>query len=169
MTAFRKLLLPTNFSDVAAHAARFARTLVDEYGGTLYVLHVHQPAVVPATPDVATGMLVLPPDDADVRRSLSVFVRSTLGSLRVPVVTEMRMGSPAPVICDYAHELGVDLIVLGTHARGLASRIFLGSISKHVLEHVECPVLMVPRSARIWEESRGPGEPATSGRQQGAS
>ncbi len=75
-------------------------------------------------------------------------------------------GPPAAVICAYGHEIGADLIVLGTHARGLARRLLLGSVSKDVLEHAGCPVLMVPQTARTWGHSGG--ELVTSGRQQGA-
>ncbi len=171
MTAFKKLLLPTNFSDLAMHAAKFARTLVEEFGGTLYVLHVSQPAMAAtATPDVGLGMLVLPPDEIDeLRRSLDAFVRSALGGIHAPTIKEVRTGPPAPVICEYAHEMGVDLIVLGTHARGLASRLFLGSVSKAVLEHASCAVLMVPWMAEVPHESGwAAGELVAAGRQQGA-
>jgi nucleotide-binding universal stress UspA family protein len=168
MTMFRKLLLPTNFSAVAAHAARFARALAEEYGGTLYVLHVSPPAVATPTPDVAGEVLVLPPQETELRRDVRAFVRGALGPLRIPVITEVRVGSPAPVICDYAHELGVDLIVLGTHARGLTRRLFLGSVSRAVLERAGCPVLMVPQAARIWKPPRGTGELMASGQPSGA-
>jgi nucleotide-binding universal stress UspA family protein len=43
-------------------------------------------------------------------------------------------------------ELDVDLVVLG--ARGLAGvRAFLGSVSNHVLQHCQRPVLIIPASS----------------------
>ena len=49
----------------------------------------------------------------------------------------------ADTIVEGADELDVDLIVLG--ARGLTGiRAFLGSVSNHVLQHANRPVLVVP-------------------------
>jgi nucleotide-binding universal stress UspA family protein len=49
----------------------------------------------------------------------------------------------AGTILATADELAVDLIVLG--ARGLAGvRAFLGSVSNHVVQHAQRPVLVVP-------------------------
>lgn len=57
-------------------------------------------------------------------------------------------------LLDVARETGVDLLVVGTHGRGLAARMLLGSIAVHVLRHVPCPVLVVPRAAdkAVWAQ-----------------
>jgi nucleotide-binding universal stress UspA family protein len=36
-----------------------------------------------------------------------------------------------------------DLIVVGTHGRGAVGRLFLGSVSDHVVRHARCPVMVV--------------------------
>jgi nucleotide-binding universal stress UspA family protein len=52
----------------------------------------------------------------------------------------------AGTILATADELAVDLIVLG--ARGLAGvRAFLGSVSNHVVQHAQRPVLVVPANS----------------------
>lgn len=43
----------------------------------------------------------------------------------------------------YADEQGCDLIVTGDHHRGTLSRLFLGSVSRDVLRHADCSVLVV--------------------------
>ena len=62
-------------------------------------------------------------------------------------MTKVLEGAPDLQICRYAAETAIDFIVIGTHARGLVRRIFLGSVSKAVVEHAPCPVLMVPLTA----------------------
>ena len=59
-------------------------------------------------------------------------------------MTKVLEGAPDLQISRYAADAAIDLIVIGTHARGLVRRIFLGSVSKAVMEHAPCPVLMVP-------------------------
>jgi len=41
-----------------------------------------------------------------------------------------------------------DLVVVGTRGRSGAERMFLGSVSDHVVRHAECPVLVVRPSRR---------------------
>lgn len=52
------------------------------------------------------------------------------------------IGAPAPQIVDTAKDLGVDLIVLGSHGKhGLG--LLLGSTANGVLHHSECDVLTI--------------------------
>jgi nucleotide-binding universal stress UspA family protein len=52
-------------------------------------------------------------------------------------------GDPADVICRTAERLGSDVIVVGSHGRTGLGRLFLGSVSEHVVRHAPCPVLVV--------------------------
>ena len=49
------------------------------------------------------------------------------------------MAGVAEIIADK----GIDLIVLGTHGRGLIGTLLLGSVAEQVLRHATCPVLTV--------------------------
>jgi nucleotide-binding universal stress UspA family protein len=55
----------------------------------------------------------------------------------------IEMGDPAGVICTVARDVGVDVIVVGSHGRGFFSRVLLGSVSEYVTRHAPCPVLVV--------------------------
>jgi nucleotide-binding universal stress UspA family protein len=60
----------------------------------------------------------------------------------------IEVGDAASTICNTAGRLGVDMIVVGSHGRTGLSRLFLGSVSEHVVRHAPCPVLVVrPRAA----------------------
>lgn len=39
---------------------------------------------------------------------------------------------------------GPELVVVGTHGRAGLARVFLGSVSDHVVRHAPCPVIVVP-------------------------
>ena len=145
-----RILIPTDYSELAAHAARYARFLAAAHGAQVHVLHVVSPSsavgVAPTAGDI--GAVALLPDSATLIQAqaprMSAFAGSCLQAAGLMVITEVRVGLPCAVICAYAREQGIDLIVIGTHARSLVNRIFFGSTSKAVLESAPCPVLMVP-------------------------
>ena len=52
-------------------------------------------------------------------------------------------GDAGESIVEAAAAEHADLIVVGTHERGAVGRLFLGSVSDHVVRHAGCPVMVV--------------------------
>ncbi|HET7612771.1 MAG TPA: universal stress protein [Gemmatimonadaceae bacterium] len=69
-------------------------------------------------------------------------------------------GHVAAAIVDYAEECRADLVVMGTHGRGGAARLLLGSVADKVLRMAQCPVLVVREwstsSSRLMRSSPAP-------------
>ena len=55
----------------------------------------------------------------------------------------IEVGSVASTVCRIAEELEVDVIVAGSHGHTGLGRLFLGSVSEHIVRHAPCPVLVV--------------------------
>jgi nucleotide-binding universal stress UspA family protein len=55
----------------------------------------------------------------------------------------IEVGEAGPTICRIAGAVGADVVVVGSHGHGWLQRVFLGSVSRHVLGHAPCPVLVV--------------------------
>jgi nucleotide-binding universal stress UspA family protein len=51
-------------------------------------------------------------------------------------------GAPGPTLVSESKDAAV--IVVGRRGRGGLSRLLLGSVSRHVADHAECPVVVVP-------------------------
>jgi len=47
------------------------------------------------------------------------------------------------VIVDTAHQFEVDYVVVGSRGLGAVRQFFMGSVSKYVVEHTKCPVLVI--------------------------
>ena len=62
----------------------------------------------------------------------------------VTIGIEVREGDPKEAITEAAKRLGVQLIVVGTHGRGLAPFLDVGSTTAHVVRHADVSVLVVP-------------------------
>jgi nucleotide-binding universal stress UspA family protein len=70
-------------------------------------------------------------------------------SPKASIAQMVETGDPAAIICLVARDLGVDVVVVGSHGKGFLSRVLLGSVSEHVTRHAPCPVLVVrPREAK---------------------
>jgi nucleotide-binding universal stress UspA family protein len=60
------------------------------------------------------------------------------------VSAEVVVGPAAFEIVRYANERAADVIVLGSHGRGVIRRFLLGGVAERVLREAACPVLVVP-------------------------
>jgi nucleotide-binding universal stress UspA family protein len=57
------------------------------------------------------------------------------------------MGRVATRLVRFAEEEAADLLVIGSHERGLLGRLWEGSVSRGVIESAKCAVLCVPAAA----------------------
>jgi len=59
----------------------------------------------------------------------------------LPVHRVLLEGDPARKIVEYAHEKGIELILMPTHGYGPFRRFILGSVAAKVLHDADCPVM----------------------------
>jgi nucleotide-binding universal stress UspA family protein len=78
-------------------------------------------------------------------RVLSQAVEGMGGDL--PVENRVALG-PASQALVQASTDDVDVLVMGSRAYGPVRSVLLGSVSRHVIAHASCPVIVVPRGAR---------------------
>jgi len=153
-TNISKILLATDGSAGALHAAKFAATIAQSLGAQVTVLTVHDddvlmlhamgPAVWPAAvPDASLNVEEI--KAATEKRALETTLADTkagLGDLPNVKVDQI-WGHTAEAICDYASEWNIDLIVVGSRGRSAFARLLLGSVSTQVAHHSPCPVTIV--------------------------
>jgi universal stress protein E len=104
---------------------------------------------------------VLPPEVLEhaALDEMETFLRARRRHARAvePVV---RAGSPAEEITAEAEEWPADLLIVGTHAKGWAARLVLGSVAEAALRDAPCNVLAVPPRALALEARHAPGHTA---------
>lgn len=65
----------------------------------------------------------------------------------ISVVTDILLAeqneNPGGFICKYAENNEIDLIIMGSRGLGNVRKIFLGSVSNHVVQNAKCPVLII--------------------------
>lgn len=145
----RSILLTTRFGDPSRKAAPLACMLAGAHGARIHVLHVvptgNTVVVSPLGIGEAAPAQVVERAVQDARRRLKEFVQQEVARLCPTVTQAVLIGTPVyEQIVTYAREQAIDLIVTGTHGEGMLHRMAFGSVTKAVVEHAPCPVLLVP-------------------------
>src|SRR5437016_6703958 len=81
--------------------------------------------------------------DAEMAEAREELERTAAALTTTRVEKRIELGDVASTICRVAEELDVDVVVVGSHGRTGLGRLFLGSVSEHVVRHAPCPVLVV--------------------------
>jgi nucleotide-binding universal stress UspA family protein len=159
MSAMTRVLLATDGSDGAISAARKALELVgrDAEVSLLTVVDI-RPEIAAGTAATGIGVepLAVPMASPEVTAELGEVLdehgdealERTARELQLEGDRLVAHGDAATEICRVAEEGNFDVIVVGSHGRGLVKRVLLGSVSHHVVQHAPCPVLVVPVSDR---------------------
>jgi len=66
-----------------------------------------------------------------------------VGEIPGEIKADVLQGPPAEAILDVAKTRECDLIVMGSRGLGQFTGLLLGSQSQKVVQHAECPVLIV--------------------------
>lgn len=142
MIHLKKILVPTDFSDSALKALRYGISFAREFGAELLLLHVVEPVAV------GYGSDLFPVPMAEVFEEMSVHARSEIAKLgalareKDVVARELVVqGKPSTEVLRVAAEEEVDLIVVGTHGKGLLDKVIFGSTTERVVRRAPCPVL----------------------------
>lgn len=133
---YKNILFATDLSKDSELAADKARELANLYGAALSLLHVIEP--IPTYGYVEIAEL------EEARRDEVNQVLSTLGQrLQVPALNQhIEIGLTKHQILKKAHELGIDLIVVGSHTHHGLARL-LGSTANAILHNADCDVMVV--------------------------
>jgi nucleotide-binding universal stress UspA family protein/CBS domain-containing protein len=133
---FHTILLPVDFDENSKAALDLAREFAAAGDVTLHLVHA---MALLLKPGEASSVVVA--REKDVKGMLEKIAREHLGSTRYHVHT--RIGDTASAICEVAHDLNADLIVMPTHGRHGLPRFLLGSVAERVVRDPPCPVLTV--------------------------
>ena len=137
MRATKKILVATDFAEASDAALVYARHLAKAFGAQLHILHVMENQFL--RPSFKSPAAVEAGIAARVAERLTQEDREALQA-----VTAVRMSDePFDEIIRYAEGEDIDLIVMGTHGRGHAARLLMGSVAEKVIRTARCPVLTV--------------------------
>ena len=145
MIKINHVLVATDFSEPSAAALNYGREFARAFGARLHVLHVVDNAIIWVGPEAVAVDVTRVQHELEegaynaLNRSVTTDDRNQLNA-----ITVVRTGSsPAFEIAAYAKAEGIDLILMGTHGRGMMGHLLMGNVAEKVVRIAPCPVLTV--------------------------
>ena len=138
--AIRNILFATDFSGASERALPFALEFTNRYNATLFLAHAvpPMPAVVPVEP-VPDQMELL---HKGATREMENFLN--YAPLKdVPHQSIVMDGEVWDVIRQIVADKRIDLVILGTHGRGVLHKLVVGSVAEEIYRTVKCPVMTI--------------------------
>ena len=142
---FKRILVPTDGSDITGKAVDKAIGLAKSVGATLYAISVKEPFPYSAISE----MQPTPPQeffDAQERIAAKRLALVTDAAKAAGVACQAHSVEalhPWEAIIDHAKRNECDLVVMASHGRRGVSALLLGSETQKVLTHASIPVLVV--------------------------
>jgi nucleotide-binding universal stress UspA family protein len=154
----KKILYATDLSDNSAYALRYAMNSAIKHDAGIVILHVFE--LITTTNRFALELYL----DGEIRKkNFNERVSETIDRIQIRLKIlcdkefdgdikyadrvasiEVCEGFPADEILKKADDFNCDVIVMGTHGKGLITQAFLGSTAKRVLRRTRKPVLIIP-------------------------
>lgn len=136
---YRKILIAYDGSAGARKAFEAALATAKRDSAELYLLTICQPPEI--GDDVETEAVI--ESSKRYHRGLLAELRGEVAKSGVKAHYEVAVGHAAAQIIAYAERDAVDLIVVGSKGRSKLAQVLLGSVSRHVVQHADRPVLVV--------------------------
>ena len=142
--SLRKILVPVDFSSTSNKAFILARELVQSWEGELHLIHVLDTDFLSG----AVHITIEPLEEslAKWKKRAEEKLKAIYHNEEGPELTgeiHIRKGKPHEEILKLAEELGVGMIIIGSHGRRGLERAIFGSVAEKVTKMATMPVLVV--------------------------
>jgi len=149
MVVLKNILVATDFGEPSAVAMAYGRDLCRSYHATLHVLHVVENVMMRYAPEVGFAVPELQKDleTAATRDLTALITDDDRRTLKVVPVVQTSLNVAGGIV-EYAGKHAIDLIIVGTHGRGVVKQFLLGGAAERVVRTAPCPVLAVRTKER---------------------
>jgi nucleotide-binding universal stress UspA family protein len=149
--SLKTVLFATDFSPACNNAWPYAIGIARQYRSRLLLVHVIAPAIFASVPpELMTAARDRARVDAEAKLAYLQRLRVAAGIEPEGLLAE---GDVAGTLLGLIDDHDVDLLVTATRARRDLKRLLLGSVAEKLFRQVNCPVLVVPKRARVGRDN----------------
>ncbi|KAJ9564673.1 hypothetical protein OSB04_000639 [Centaurea solstitialis] len=156
MSKARTIGIAMDYSPTSKSALKWAIDNLIESEDTIYIIIVLSPKSDPVNKKLFadTGSPLIPLielKEVDVCKKYGItadpevfeMLETVASTKKAKVEAKVYWGDPREKLCEAVDHLKLDSIVVGSRGLGALKRVFLGSVSNHVVENATCPVTVV--------------------------
>jgi nucleotide-binding universal stress UspA family protein len=138
----RKIVVGTDFNELATAALQFAGAIATQTGAALVVVYADtfEPPAEFTAAQVHRLAEAIEHSKARTRHELEAYAAKYVPK-SVPWKVVVADGHPAAALAAIAEAEGADFIALGTHGRGGLQRLIMGSVAEAVMREARVPIL----------------------------
>ncbi len=154
MKKFKKILVPTDFSEPSNRALEYAFTFGAKFDAEILVLHVVDGRALQSISSYSYGEVAEEYLAKHSHEDMAEEVNQVLAEEikkgveydhKLKVTTVVRYGVPYDQIIKVAEEEGVDFIVVGARGQTALADALMGGVAAKVSRRARCPVFIVRR------------------------
>lgn len=144
----KKIIVPTDFSDNAYNALRYAVQLLKDEICTFYILNTYTPVVY--DPEYLNTAATLSLTEIAQRQSMQGLedtfnrIKNEFNNPNHRFETISAFNYLSDELQIQTEEKDIDLIIMGTQGATGAKEVIFGSQTMHVIKVIKCPLLAVP-------------------------
>jgi len=142
----KTIVAAIDFSDVSKSVLEAATTLARALDEGLHLVHVVEAeptyAAYGFSPDEFPAMQEVQKESVD---RAEIKLATMAGEIGIKgIETAVLQGQPLHTLMEYAKEVDIDLLILGSHGHGFLSSLLLGSVAEGCVRKAKFPALIVP-------------------------
>ena len=149
--SFSKILVGVDLSEISDTVISGARQIADIFGAKLYLTTIIEPPmpVLSVEPDTffeAEELSILLELEKELQKEAKEKLEkyaSDLSSKGYNVETIVEVGDITDTILDLVEEKNIDLLVIGSHKKGLIDKLILGSVSQKLINKSPISTLVI--------------------------
>ena len=145
----KRIILPTDFSENALNAIRYAMELFKEEECTFYLMNTYTPAiyqteyVLHSPGQIGLGD-IYQSESQDQLEALQKQMSEEFKNPKHTIMTHSAFNILVDEVISMTENEEADLVIMGTQGASGAKEIFLGTHTVHVIKKSKCPVVAIP-------------------------
>jgi nucleotide-binding universal stress UspA family protein len=148
----KTILFPTDFSENAVHASRYAGMMAKLLDANVILLHVYHIPMVPAYNTSFEVKDAVSQNETEIKQQLQTFATEFRRDANLPaerIIQKIEYGFANEKTIEIADSMNVDMIVMGTKGASNILDKWLGTHAQEVMKGANCPVFTVPNDVPI--------------------
>jgi nucleotide-binding universal stress UspA family protein len=144
----KKILIPTDFSDNAHNALKYAASIAEKIKSQVIIFNFFRIPIVSGDVPIDPSLIEeLENESIESLQQLKKDVLEKHPDLDIKCISSSGLDNEVNEICETSDSNGIDLVVMGTKGASGITKAVIGSNTAHVIDDSHCPVLAIPEFA----------------------